>query len=95
MNETEHLLTIVMEECTEVAQRASKALRFGLSEVQPGQELTNAQRVMVEYADLVAVIHMLQDKGAMLPGLDFHMVMAKKEKVTHFLEYSRKQGTLT
>jgi len=31
------VLTILMEECAEVIQRASKALRFGLDEVQPEQ----------------------------------------------------------
>jgi hypothetical protein len=35
MNPTEHLLSCLAEECAEVAQRASKSLRFGLSEVQP------------------------------------------------------------
>ena len=29
MTREEHLLTIVAEECAEVAQRATKALRFG------------------------------------------------------------------
>jgi hypothetical protein len=30
------------EEAVEVAQRATKVLRFGIDEVQPGQSLTNA-----------------------------------------------------
>lgn len=94
MTETEHLFTIVMEECCEIGQRASKIKRFGIDEIQPEQALTNAERLMGEYADLVGVIHMLQDRK-LLPGLDFRMVDAKKEKITHFLEYSRQQGTLT
>lgn len=94
MTETEHLFTIVMEECCEIGQRASKAKRFGIDEIQPGQSLSNAERIMGEYADLVAMIHMLQDRK-LLPGLDFRLVEAKKEKVAHFLEYSRQQGTLT
>ena len=51
----EHLLTCLAEECTEVGQRVTKALRFGLAEVQAGQTLTNRQRIAEEYRDLVAV----------------------------------------
>jgi hypothetical protein len=46
------LLEILIEECAEVQQRATKALRFGLAEVQPGQPLNNAQRMAEEYGDL-------------------------------------------
>lgn len=94
MNETEHLLTIVMEECCEIGQRASKAKRFGVNEIQPGQDLTNAQRLMGEVADLIGVIEMLQDRD-LVPHLDEKAIAAKKVKVIHFLEYSREQGTLT
>jgi hypothetical protein len=37
MTREQHLLTILAEECGEVVQRASKAIRFGLDESQPGQ----------------------------------------------------------
>lgn len=53
MNITEHLLVIAMEETAEVQQRISKAIRFGLSEVQEGQSLNNAQRIMYELTDLL------------------------------------------
>lgn len=45
MKRHEHLLSILAEECCEVGQRVSKALRFGLDEVQPGQDLSNAERI--------------------------------------------------
>lgn len=51
MNTTEHLLTIVSKECNEVAQRVSKALRFGLREVEPGQEQNNLARIIYEFND--------------------------------------------
>jgi len=50
------ILTIVAEEAAEVIQRATKALRFGLDEVQPGQELSNAQRLAEEIGDLEEII---------------------------------------
>lgn len=59
MTRREHLLTIAMEECNEVAQRLSKALRFGENEIQPGQEFPNDYRVLIEYNDLIAVLRML------------------------------------
>jgi hypothetical protein len=90
MTRREHLLTIAMEECNEVAQRLSKALRFGLDEVQPGQGLNNAMRVEEEFADLVAVLRMLH-MGFPSP----HEMAAKQEKVERFLAYSAECGTLT
>ena len=48
MTREEHLLTIVAEECNEVAQRATKALRFSLEEIEPGQEFSNRERLFQE-----------------------------------------------
>lgn len=56
MTRIEHILTIVSEECSEIAQHCSKAIRFGLLEVQPGQTLTNASRIYQEYVDLKAAM---------------------------------------
>lgn len=58
MTRQEQLLLIAMEECVEVAHRLSKALRFGMEEVQPGQPLTNSQRIYDEYYQLRAVLGM-------------------------------------
>jgi hypothetical protein len=96
MTRTEQLLFHVAEECAEVAQRASKAARFGLTEVQTGQGLNNAERLMQEYADLVGVIELLVADGS-LPPLDPRWngaVEAKKKKVERYLEFSRQCGTL-
>lgn len=95
MTRDEHLYTIAAEEAVEVAQRCSKANRFGPDEVQPGQAMTNRMRILYEFADLVAVLEMLgfcvgpSPLDPMRPWVD-----AKKDKVERFLEYSRDQGTL-
>ncbi len=60
MTRTELLLTVLAEECVETAQRVSKAIRFTLEEIQPEQELTNAQRIVYEFNDIVAVMEVLQ-----------------------------------
>jgi len=93
----DHLLWIAGEEGCEVAQRASKAARFGMDEIQPGQALTNYQRIWQEFADLYAAMMMLSEEHA--DGViieDFwEMVEAKKAKVEKFLLYSAECGTLT
>ena len=95
MTRDEHLYTIAGEEGVEIAQRCSKAVRFGGTEVQPGQGMDNRQRILQEFADLVGVLELLGfDIGipahsALRPWID-----AKKEKVEKFLAYSRECGTL-
>ena len=95
MNRTEHLLVCLMEECDEVGQRCSKALRFSLSEVQPGQPLSNAERIVGELKDLITIAEMLVECGA-IPDFtrSFPEVAAKAMKVEKFMELARAQGVL-
>jgi hypothetical protein len=95
MNRQEHLLLILEEECIETAQRVSKALRFSAEEIQPGQELTNAQRLIYEFNDIVAMMEMLKDEGVIGDFHDPIAVIKKKEKVEKFLELSKECGTLS
>ena len=95
MNRDQHLLICLMEECDEVGQRVSKALRFGLSEVQPGQNLTNAERIVEELGDLLSVAAILRAKG-LIP--QFYttptQVMEKQAKIEKFMAISIREGTL-
>jgi hypothetical protein len=88
MSRTKHLLTILGEECNEVAQRISKALRFGLEEKEPNQDKTNAERIVLELVDEIAVLIMLFDAGV-LEELDVVkqglLVAAKQTKVEEHL----------
>ena len=93
MTETQYLLTCLAEECAEVAQRASKAIRFGLGEIQPGQELNNAERIMVEYGDLQGVIDMLQ-ASQLLPPAYPNQSFEKMAKVRKYMAYSRSLGVM-
>ncbi len=100
MNRNEHLLVCAAEEGIEVAltlaQRISKANRFGLGEVQAGQSKTNAQRIVDEFHDLVGVMKMLHDGG--LIELDEHSldraVAAKVAKIEKNILYAIKCGTV-
>ena len=52
-------LTLLIEECAEVQQRATKMLRFGRDEIQPGQPLDNSERLSREIGDLSVVIDLV------------------------------------
>lgn len=97
MTRTDHLLATLAEECAEVAQRVTKALRFGLDEIQPGQFKTNAERIKVEFLDLFAVWWMLCREGVLEPiaPMDEPAIERKQRKVEEYLEYSDQQGRLT
>lgn len=95
MTEDQHLLLCLAEECDEVGQRVMKALRFGLGEVQAGQPLNNAERIVEEMRDLVAVMAILQ-RRSVLPDLtvDNEVIRAKEAKITKFMAIARQQGVL-
>lgn len=90
----EHLLVVLGEECAEVAQRVSKALRFGLQETQREQTLTNEQRIVYELNDLIAVVELLRQRDLLSGFLDGTAIEEKKLKIRRYMEYAREQGTL-
>lgn len=95
MNRNEHLFKIVEEECSEVAQRVSKILRFGINEVEPGQVKNNEERLLDEWADLRGMMKMLEDEGLIKVPDQAEAMERKRVKVEHFLAYSKAQGTLS
>ena len=94
MNRLEHLLIILSEECDETGQRASKALRFGISEIQPNQQLTNAERIVYEFNHILAMMEMLQAEGYINSIIDRDAIEQKKINVKSHFNLSIKQGTL-
>lgn len=86
MTKEQYLLTCLAEEAVEVAQRATKAARFGLDEVQPGQGLTNKVRLEQELEDLLGVMRMLN----LNPNPQ--MFRKKEERVEKYMAYSRELG---
>jgi hypothetical protein len=95
MTRDEHLLVKLLEEAAEVQQRVTKALNFGIDEVQPEQEMTNEQRIVEELNDFIAVVEMLQEAHVLKTALSKAAQTAKKRKVEHYLEYSRSLGRLS
>lgn len=73
------LLVILMEECAEVQQRASKILRFGAAETEPGQLLDNICRLSLEIGHLECMIDKLTDRG-LISLWDVGAAVSEKEK---------------
>lgn len=59
------LLTILIEECSEVIKDATKWLRFGAKDIDPNKTdgITNDVRVALELGDVFAMGHMLEEAG--------------------------------
>jgi len=93
MNRNEHLLVILMEECTELAHATSKALRFGKGSMYDG--ISNSQKMLNEYNDILAVVEMLEKDGVVDMYEDADRIEAKKKKIARFLRDSKRIGTLT
>lgn len=93
MTEQEHLLTITSEECVETSQRCSKAIRFGMDEIEPGQELRNDERILVEFNDLVGALEMLFN-APIRDLIDPMKVIQKKLKIDKYMKYSESIGTI-
>jgi hypothetical protein len=107
MNVTEHILTTAGEECSEVHQRISKALRFGLDQIQQDADdkpeenplrLDNRARIRQELGDLLGMLHLagifdLYTEIAIgdIRGAGFRKI----EKFKRYLDRSRNAGTLS
>lgn len=89
MNRIEHLLTCLAEEAAEVAQAATKALRFGLDDGYPGSGRTNAQDIAKELNDLIAVAELLEECGALPRPHTIRDIEAKKARVIAFIDYAK------
>jgi len=96
MNLKEHLLITLAEECAEVQQAVSKALRFGAKYSRPGSESTNARDIEKEFIEAMAVRDMLRELGVITqPGDSKKIYDDKRARVEKYLDLARKNGTIT
>ena len=109
MNRTEHLLTCLAEECTEVAKECCKALRFGLDDqitLDPNgprgtEGPTNREKIVDEVRDLIGVLHLLVQEGelpdiglsARCGGLQVR-IKHKGKRVEDYMRYAQRVGAL-
>lgn len=80
------ILICMMEEAAEVQQRAAKALRFGLDEVQPGQPLTNAERLAQEVGDMGTLVAVACEEGVICDADVFQAQIAKRAKLQVYMQ---------
>ena len=93
MNTTEHLLTKLIQECSEVIKDASKALIFGIDDHEPGQKLTNREKLTIETSEIIASIEMLEASDIIgCPIIE--VIEDKKRRVIKGMNYAREKGKL-
>lgn len=80
---TKEILLITQEECAEVTQAISKVFRFGLDGVHKGA--TNQERLEEEVGDLMCMIDLLIDSGAVREGA---VLAARDEKMQKLSQWS-------
>jgi len=98
MTKQEYLLTVASEECAEIQQAISKALRFGLDACHPDTPwLPNGTQILNEFHQLEAVIGMLVG-AKILANTTLEertdIMDRKVKKVKRYMEVSKELGCL-
>ena len=96
MKHEENLMVIALEECAEVQQEISKALRFGVENHHPDEPfITNGERILKEFHQLRAVIDMLVEEKIIhgLPEEEQNQIYYDKvANIEKWEKYSRSIG---
>jgi NTP pyrophosphatase (non-canonical NTP hydrolase) len=96
--EVRHLLQCLTEECAEVIQAVSKALRFGLDDDHQADNLdivSPRKYIVKELNDVMAVVDELQILEVFpSPMFDSRLQSAKMKKLNQMMDYSREKGML-
>jgi hypothetical protein len=97
LTKEQYLMICIIEEHAEVIQRLTKAIRFGMNEIQPGQEFDNKYRISYELAQLNASIDTLLEEidhnAFYSTDYDKHF-QEKKKKLKKYMQYSQQLGIL-
>lgn len=89
MNKIENISIVVMEECAEVQQAISKALRFGYDCYDPSNpDTNNAIDILTEYYQLEAMMDLLISESSLDKYLSVEeIIQIKNNKTKKFLKY--------
>jgi NTP pyrophosphatase (non-canonical NTP hydrolase) len=92
MNKKEYLFLCLAEEAAEVAQAASKCIRFTPEHTYGGYAETNLERLDIEVTDLLTILHMLEEELKM----EFNKKPGKSKRFAteKYLAISKGMGTL-
>lgn len=103
MNQAEHLLACLAEECCEIAKEAHKAQRFGLDDkvtLDPAgprgtEGPTNRDKIVTELNDLMGVIAEMELHGLIPTGWqDAARQRRKVDRVRDYMKYAQRVGAL-
>lgn len=86
MNRNEYIVLVMGEEASEVAQMASKLLRFGMHDVFAGKHAKNTELAHKELDDLTAMVEMMNDELGFGYVPNRINIDAKKARFNHFHE---------
>lgn len=95
MTQTQYRFLKLAEEAMEIAHRVAKLMQFGPGETEPGQPLTNAERVRLEMMDLMTCYSDLVHRGALSGIADSEFEVhetAKLAKMAKYLKFSVELG---
>jgi hypothetical protein len=82
------LLNILIEECAEVIQRATKMKRFGIDETQSGQYRDNRERLGREIGDLELMLELCLEAGLIRREDIVAGIENKKLQLTRWMVHS-------
>lgn len=88
MTRNENIIVVAMEECAELTQALSKALRFGMDAHHCETGIVNSDTVLYEYTQLQAVMEMISEEyGLKLDDKIKQSIMSsKKSNVEKFYQ---------
>ena len=88
---SEEVVEVIREAC-DIGQRSAKTLRFGLAEVQPGQDRDNAERLGLEIGDLYEVVDRLVARGVIPEAAIAAGKRRKRDQLAKFLQSDMGEG---
>ena len=98
MRKNEYLTLVAMEECAEIQQALSKALRFGFDDHHPSRSAeTNEEQLLTEFYQLTAMIEEMHIQGIIEDFSQEKITQVKKDKIAKvykFMNYSAEKGLL-
>ncbi len=92
MNKKEYLFLLLMEECGEVTQAASKCLRFTPDHTYGGYDETNLERLGTELQDLFTIVNLLEEE--LKVSFEKKPGKLKLKSTADYMAISKRMGTL-